>query len=456
MKSNASNKKRSKKITQKKTDDFYRAISPILQTSGNLREISEKMEEYGIDFDTEYTKGQTVLKYILERAQDIVRADKKTLRKKRINNLVNFVSFFLDNGCDGNRQDEYGMNLLFGAWHSKLAEIYELLLKRGVEPNYKDVFGFSALSNFWYRICRTPVFYNDDYKDALRILELLLSYGANPWVRMQDWYDKNRLPAFEIMSRANEDCVLIRRAANPILYDLFTKGAEIDEKGVGSPYPEEETRSNVSNEISEGTALKAVYSIRPLVRAGNVDGALDLLREKFNVDYCTVVQNYGQYFFALLFGEMSELTTPDQKPIHDAYMALITRFLDGGVDVNMQRVFQGGVGVKGDTLLTLAVYNREPELCKRLIKRGADPNIVPQLGYSSLRAAVKVFSFDKRLKIRSKECVSALLKAKASLDAKYNNYASIAAVLEDRFNAEDKEFIGLKPIFQKYGYFKEA
>ena len=433
--------KKSSKIKASVLKPFLGDLSDALEKS-DLQEARDVMARYGIDYSTKYTQNRYVLEQIIMGASlPFARGKSKKLPRELTNRLA-LIQEFLENGVDATELDNYGGNMLGAADYAESPQCYKLLLDHGADPNVVNKYDQSPLSMNWRRLFESTCAYHfSSVQPRIEILELLLRAGANPWCEMLEWHCKNKSQAYLIMTLTNQGCVLVRQRINPILYDLFLNDPELSQTADSSSSKTPEYK----REISQLETVRAVYSIRPLVREGNLDGAVDMLRQQFGIDYTTTIINNGQYFMTALIGEMNELLTPDKKEQHDHYMALITRFLDNGVDVN--HLDNRGVF----PLLSIAAFNREPELCKLLIKHGADKNYRNQFGVTAIRAAINSYHFDNELKIKTKECVSLLLKEKVVI----NEPIKLVTHTTDGVNRiydTDSTSQGLLKMFRKYGY----
>ena len=427
--------KKQSKITMTVLEDFLCELVPALKKPG-LDAVHNVMEKYNVGYATKITQNRSILDPIIS---EMLECDEVVGKKKlsnRATNVLALVEEFLDNGADAKELDKYHSNMLGAAFNSLVPQFYRLLLEHGADPNVVDKFGESPLSQIWDTITTNGSPKSTEYVAALEILEILLHNGADPWQELasEDWIHY-RL-AYLVMNLTSPHCVYIRRRINPILYDLFLKktngeGGLLDGL-VGN-----------GREVSQATAVSAVYSIRPYVSQGKLDGALDLLRTKFGIDYATTVVDDGQYFLTLLFGELNELQASDNKEQHDRYLEFIARFLDNGIDVN--HLDHDG----WYPLLTIAAFNREPELCNLLLKYGADPNVSSQ-GPSPIRAAMLAFEFDKIQKSKLPECVSILLKEKKIDEEEIRkctqSYGQGGAVRDDSAKQS------INRMLRKYGY----
>ena len=432
--------KKSSKIKASVLSNFLGDLHDALKKKG-LKAAHDLMDKYEIGYTTKFTQNRYVVQQIIMSASiPYSKREMKKLPRETLNRLA-LIQEFLDNGVDASELDNYGCNMLMAASVSALPQCYQLLLEHGADPNVVNKLNDSPLGMNWRRLLEASHQYYPYLQSRLEILELLLRAGADPWREMPDWHSKNETQAFAIMTLMGAGCITVRQKINSILYDLFLNDPNISQRDSFSTSEPKEYKS----EVSQSDAVKAVYTIRPLVQKGDLDGAIDLLRAQFGIDYTTTVINDGQYFMASLIGEMNELLTPDKKEKHDQYMALITRFLDNGVDVN--RLDNHG----HSPLLTISAFNREPELCKLLIKRGADPNIKLEWGYTPIDAAIKSYFFDKRYKTKMKECVSLLLKEKVDVGSPQRLVMSTKDGINWVYNT-DPASQGLIKMFRKYGY----
>ena len=87
--------------------------------------------------------------------------------------IVHHIDLFRDNPAFTSVRDE----LLRRAVHAKDLEVVEVLLKAGAGPDYVETWGESLLHHLEheYEVTRSS-----QSPTVLRLVELLLSYGANP------------------------------------------------------------------------------------------------------------------------------------------------------------------------------------------------------------------------------------------------------------------------------------
>ena len=429
--------KKSSKIKVSVIEPFLADLRKALQKPG-LDEAHAVMNQYGINYTTKYTQNRYVLEQIIMGASLPYSTGKSKKLPLELTNRLTLIQEFLENGVDASELDDYGDNMLGAASYAESPQCYKLLLDHGADPNVVNKLNDSPLGMNWRRLNESSYsIHSSSLQPRIEILELLLRAGANPWQEMPDWHCKGQMQAYKIMSLANPGCVLVRQRINPILYDTFLKDPQFSQVAKHSTTKD----STYKKEISQIDAVRAVYSIRPLVRKGDLDGAVNMLRTQFGIDYTTTVIKDGQYFMQTLIGEMNELLSPDKKEQHDYYMELITRFLDNGVDVNHTHTL----------LLYTAACNREPELCKLLIRRGANLNYRSEKNRTAIGAAIESYFFDKEHKTKMKECVSLMLKEKVVI----NNPIKLVSHTTDgvtRILETDPASQGLIKMFRKYGY----
>ena len=432
--------KKSSKIKVSVIEPFLADLRKALQKPG-LDEAHAVMDQYGIGFATKYTKNRYVVEQIIG---SVSLPDPKKIKEipLEVSNRLALIQEFLENGSDATELDDFGGNMFDAATYSLAPQCFKLLLDHGADPNVINKLGDNAISMIWKELYKESDYIESSkYQASLAILEMLLRSGANPWNQMRAWHCKNQILAYKIMSLANPGCVQLRQKANHILYDLFLNNPDLSRPDD----PKSKEPLKFKSEIDDLNAVRAVYSIRPLVLKGNLDDAIDVLRQHFEIDYTTTLTNDGQYFLSLLIGEMNELLTPDKNEQHDHYLTLITRFLDNGLDVNH-------LNKDGELpLLTIAAFNREPELCKILLKCGADLNFKPSRGDTAIDAAIKSYRYDIAQDVKFDECVSLFLKEKVVI----NDPIKLVSHTSDgvtRILDTDPASQGLIKMFRKYGY----
>lgn len=134
-----------------------------------------------------------------------------------------------------------------------------------------------------------------------------------------------------------------------------------------------------AKKITKNLAWEAFEQMKPLLKRGQVDEALDVLR-RLNIGPKTIYGENGRAFFKLVIDYANDET----GALRAAYLELMSALLDAGVDVDRQDKYS-------QTLLSEALADGDAEICRLLLDRGASTEITNEYGETSLFYAFRTF-----------------------------------------------------------------
>lgn len=134
-----------------------------------------------------------------------------------------------------------------------------------------------------------------------------------------------------------------------------------------------------AKKITKNLAWEAFDQMKPLLKRGQVDEALDVLR-RLNIGPKTIYGENGRAFFKLVIDYADDET----GALRAAYLELMSALLDAGVDVDRQDKYS-------QTLLSEALADGDVEICRLLLDRGASTEITNEYGETSLFYAFRTF-----------------------------------------------------------------
>ena len=140
--------------------------------------------------------------------------------------------------------------------------------------------------------------------------------------------------------------------------------------------------SEYAKKITKNLAWEAFDQMKPLLKKGRVDEALDVLR-RLNIGPKTIYGENGHAFFKLIIDYADDAT----GALKAAYLELMSAFLDAGVDVDRQDKYS-------QTVLNEALDRGDLAICRFLLDRGASPEITNEYGETPLFYALRWFDAD--------------------------------------------------------------
>lgn len=138
-----------------------------------------------------------------------------------------------------------------------------------------------------------------------------------------------------------------------------------------------------AKKITKNLAWEAFDQMKPLLKKGRVDEALDVLR-RLNIGPKTIYGENGRAFFKLIIDYADDET----GALKAAYLELMSAFLDAGVYVDRQDKYS-------QTVLNEALDRGDLAICRFLLDRGASTEITNEYGETPLFDALRWFAARK-------------------------------------------------------------
>ncbi|MBQ7029200.1 MAG: ankyrin repeat domain-containing protein, partial [Thermoguttaceae bacterium] len=138
-----------------------------------------------------------------------------------------------------------------------------------------------------------------------------------------------------------------------------------------------------AKKITKNLAWEAFEQMKPFLKRGQVDEALDVLR-RLNIGPKTIYGENGRAFFKLVIDYANDET----GALRAAYLELMSALLDAGVDVDRQDKYS-------QTLLNEALDRGDLAICRLLLDRGASTEITNEYGETPLFDALRWFDARK-------------------------------------------------------------
>lgn len=152
-----------------------------------------------------------------------------------------------------------------------------------------------------------------------------------------------------------------------------------------------------AKKITKNLAWEAFEQMKPLLKKGRVDEALDVLR-RLDVGPKTIYGENGRAFCKLIIDYADDET----GALKAAYLELMSALLDAGVDVDRQDKYS-------QTLLNEALDRGDLAICRLLLDRGASTEITNEYGETPLFDALRWF--DARANSRQARDAPQILEA---------------------------------------------
>lgn len=161
-----------------------------------------------------------------------------------------------------------------------------------------------------------------------------------------------------------------------------------------------------AKKITKNLAWEAFEQMKPLLKKGRVDEALDVLR-RLDVGPKTIYGENGRAFFKLVIDYADDET----GALKAAYLELMSALLDAGVDVDRQDKYS-------QTLLNEALDRGDLAICRLLLDRGASTEITNEYGETPLFDALHWFDARKnsRKARNAPQILEAVILAGADVD----------------------------------------
>ncbi|MBQ9128835.1 MAG: ankyrin repeat domain-containing protein [Thermoguttaceae bacterium] len=162
-----------------------------------------------------------------------------------------------------------------------------------------------------------------------------------------------------------------------------------------------------AKKITKNLAWEAFDQMKPFLKKGRVDEALDVLR-RLNIGPKTIYGENGRAFCKLVIDYADDET----GALKAAYLELMSALLDAGVDVDRQDKYS-------QTLLNEALDRGDLAICRLLLDRGASTEITNEYGETPLFDALRWFDAndeDSQKARNAPQILEAVILAGADVD----------------------------------------
>ena len=328
------------------------------------------------------SKTREIFSILLQFNADIsILTYKASLLLKTASNLGHLETLVREHNNDPNIQDETGQIdtiLLFASYNGQF-EVVELLLRQNIDPNVKEVDGWTALMF-------------SSQNGHLQVVELLLKHNADPnsrnverWTPVMLATQNGHLQIVKLLLKKNADPNIYNNDGSTALMFASHNGhlqlAELLMKENANPNIRDVDGWTAVMFASQNDHLHLVElllkgKVDPNVR--NANGSTALLIASQN-NHLQVVE--------LLLKECADPNVHDNDgwtavmiASHSGHLQVVKQLLKHTADLNIRNN-------RGWTALMIASHNGHLQVVKLLLTQNADPNICNNNGCTALMAA---------------------------------------------------------------------